>query len=68
MVCCDMQLIESGKAESVFPSDVIERARRYLAAMPGGTGAYSDSRGAMVLRQDIAKVLSCCLQVACLAL
>lgn len=24
--------------------------------MPGGTGAYSDSRGAMVLRKDIAKV------------
>ena len=67
MVCCDMQLIESGKAEGVFPSDVIERARRYLAAMPGGTGAYSDSRGAMVLRKDIAKVdLSCCLQDACL--
>ncbi len=63
-----MQLIESGKAEGVFPSDVIERARRYLAAMPGGTGAYSDSRGAMVLRKDIAKVLSCCLQVTCLAL
>lgn len=27
-----------------------------MAAMPGGTGAYSDSRGAMVLRKDIAKV------------
>ena len=53
-----VQLIESGKAEGVFPSDVIERAKRYLAAMPGGTGAYSDSRGAMVLRKDIAKVPS----------
>ena len=51
-----MQLIESGKAEGLFPSDVIQRAKRYLAAMPGGTGAYSDSRGAMVLRKDIAKV------------
>ena len=51
-----MQLLESGKAEGLFPSDVIERAKRYLAAMPGGTGAYSDSRGAMVLRKDIAKV------------
>ena len=51
-----MQLLESGKAEGLFPSDVIERAKRYLAAMPGGTGAYSDSRGSMVLRKDIAKV------------
>ena len=65
---CDVQLIESGKAEGVFPSDVIERAKGYLAAMPGGTGAYSDSRGAMVLRKDIAKVLSCCSQFNCLAL
>lgn len=51
-----MQLLESGKAEGLFPSDVVERAKKYLAAMPGGTGAYSDSRGAMVLRKDIAKV------------
>jgi len=51
-----VQLIESGKAEGLFPSDVIQRAKHYLAAMPGGTGAYSDSRGAMVLRKDIAKV------------
>ena len=60
---CDVQLIESGKAEGVFPSDVIERAKHYLAAMPGGTGAYSDSRGAMVLRKDIAKVPTCCSEV-----
>ena len=57
-----VQLIESGKAGGLFPSDVIERAQRYLAAMPGGTGAYSDSRGAMVLRKDIAKVRPSSLQ------
>jgi alanine transaminase len=51
-----MQLLESDKVGELFPSDVIARAKRYLAAIPGGTGAYSDSRGAMVLRQDIAKV------------
>ena len=52
-----MQLLESGKADGLFPSDVVERAKKYLAAIPGGTGAYSDSRGAMVLRKDIAKVI-----------
>ncbi len=45
-----MQLIESGKAKGIFPSDVIERAK------PGGTGAYSDSGGAMDFAKDIAKV------------
>ena len=54
--CACMQLLDSDKVGDLFPSDVISRARRYLAAIPGGTGAYSDSRGAMVLRQDIAKV------------
>lgn len=51
-----MQLLESAEAKNIFPSDVLARAKKYLAAIPGGTGAYSDSRGAMVLRQDIAKV------------
>lgn len=51
-----MQLLENEQAKAIFPPDVIARAKKYLAAIPGGTGAYSDSRGAMVLRKDIAKV------------
>ena len=42
--------------DELFPPDVLERARRYLKAIPGGTGAYSDSRGAGILRQEVAKV------------
>ncbi|CAG9465317.1 unnamed protein product [Pedinophyceae sp. YPF-701] len=36
------------------PSDVIARARRYLAGMRG-MGAYTDSRGALVLRESVAR-------------
>ncbi|CAL8462271.1 g1802 [Coccomyxa elongata] len=56
LALCDYpELMDNAQAQNIFPSDVIARAKKYLAAIPGGTGAYSDSRGAMVLRQDIAK-------------
>lgn len=51
-----LQLLDNPKAQEIFPPDVMARARKYLAAIPGGTGAYSDSRGAMILRKDVAKV------------
>ena len=43
-------------ASEIFPSDVMARAKRYLAAI-GSTGAYSDSLGAAVFREDIAGAL-----------
>ena len=49
------QLLESPKVGELFPPDVVDRARRYLGAIPGGTGAYSDSRGAGILRQEVSK-------------
>jgi hypothetical protein len=54
--CGVAQLLENPKIGDLFPPDVLERARRYLAAIPGGTGAYSDSCGAGILRQEVAKV------------
>lgn len=39
-----------------FPKDVIERADRYLANIPG-LGAYSESQGLITVRQDIAEFL-----------
>ena len=33
-----------------------QRAREYLAKVPGGVGAYSESKGAVILRQHVAKV------------
>ena len=55
-ICLALQLLEMDGIDKFFPPDVIERAKKYLGAIPGGTGAYSDSQGAAVLREEIAKV------------
>lgn len=34
----------------------MQRARYYLDNIPGGVGAYSESKGAVVLRKEVAKV------------
>jgi aspartate/methionine/tyrosine aminotransferase len=48
------QLIEHQAAAQIYPSDAIARAREFLAAIPGGTGAYSDTKGALICRQQVA--------------
>lgn len=52
-----VQLLDHPEVTKLFPSDVIERARVFLAEIPGGLGAYSDSAGALVLRKQIAAAL-----------
>jgi hypothetical protein len=52
-----LQLLSHPEVSRLFPSDVIERARVFLAEIPGGLGAYSDSAGALVLRKQIAAAL-----------
>lgn len=47
------ELLDHPAAATIFPKDVILRARRYLEAI-GSTGAYQDSRGNAVVRQEIA--------------
>ncbi|KAK9817869.1 hypothetical protein WJX72_003409 [[Myrmecia] bisecta] len=55
LALCDYpELIKPAKANKLFPADVIRRAEEYLAEIPGGTGAYSDSRGADICRQHVA--------------
>jgi len=39
---------------SMFPPDVVARAKKIMARAPGGTGAYSESKGLKVLREDVA--------------
>ncbi|KAF8060624.1 ALAAT2 [Scenedesmus sp. PABB004] len=50
-------LLDHPAVGGLFPADVVARARLYLSAIPGGVGAYSDSAGALVLRQQIAAAL-----------
>ena len=46
------------KARALFPADAIERARQLLSFFPGGLGAYSDSRGAPGIREEVARFIS----------
>jgi glutamate--glyoxylate aminotransferase len=50
-------LLDNPKARSLFPADVIQRAKTYLANIKGGLGAYSDSRGNPYIRQEIANFI-----------
>lgn len=45
--------------EGVFKDDVVDRARRYLYGPGGATsmGSYSESKGILAIREDVAKFL-----------
>jgi len=38
----------------LFPADVVARAAKYLARVPGGLGAYTHSQGLEVVREEVA--------------
>ena len=46
------------KAQALFPADAIARARQLLSYFPGGVGAYSDSRGAPGIREEVAAFIT----------
>ena len=41
-----------------FPADVITRAKKYLAQVPGGLGAYTHSQGIEIVREEIAEFIT----------
>lgn len=41
----------------LFPSDIVERAKNLLAQIPGGMGAYTNSQGLSVVRQQVAEFI-----------
>lgn len=51
-------LLSNPQAQSLFPADALERAREYLRYIPGGSGAYSHSKGALFVRQQVASFIS----------
>lgn len=57
MALCDLPAkdgIDHPNVTSMFPSDVIDRAREIKAAIGGsGTGAYTGSQGVLSFRQDV---------------
>lgn len=50
-------LMEDPVLAAHFPPDAIERAKLYLSKIPGGTGAYQDSRGNEYIRGEICDFL-----------
>ncbi|ELR24802.1 alanine aminotransferase, mitochondrial, putative [Acanthamoeba castellanii str. Neff] len=51
-------LLESADAERLFPKDAIARAKSILHDIPGGLGAYSNSRGERTVREHVAEFIS----------
>eukprot|EP01031_Cornospumella_fuschlensis_P043302 gene43302-52929_t len=51
-------LLEHPQVHSMFASDAIERARLYLSKIKGGLGAYSDSKGNLYIRQEVADFIT----------
>lgn len=50
-------LLENPKVGEMFPNDAIERAKKLLKDFKGGIGAYSDSKGNLAVRQDVAQFI-----------
>ncbi len=50
-------LLDHPKVGDMFPADAIARAKKLSAMFPGGVGAYTDSRGAPGVRQEVADFL-----------
>lgn len=46
-------LLDQPEATKMFAPDAIARAREYLKAIPTGVGAYSDSQGFSIVRQEV---------------
>lgn len=42
---------------ALFAPDAVQRAKDYLASIPGGVGAYSNSQGVQVVREEVAAFL-----------
>ena len=51
-------LLEHPSVTELFPGDAIARAKKMLGHLPGGVGAYSDSRGAEGIRQEVAEFIT----------
>jgi len=59
-LCVNRELLEAAEQGSlpaeIFPADVIARARQYVDAI-GSVGAYSDSQGVPIVRNEVATFL-----------
>lgn len=52
------ELLDRPEAAQLFPADALARARTYVENIPGGTGAYQDSRGNGFIRGEVAAFIA----------
>ena len=50
-------LLEHPKVLELFSAEAVQRAKETLLKIPGGVGAYSDSRGALAIRKEVAEYI-----------
>ena len=50
-------LLEHPKILEIYPPDAIERAKHMLDLLKTGVGAYTDSRGCIGIREEVAKFI-----------
>jgi alanine transaminase len=56
-LCVCPDLMNNAAVVNSFAPDAVARAKRYLASIPGGTGAYSTSQGVHIVREEVAKFI-----------
>ncbi len=52
------EMADNPAAAALFAPDAIARAKEYLAAIPNGLGAYSESQGFAIVRQQVADFIT----------
>jgi len=62
LALCDLPAeygVDHPSVSQIFPADVIERARKYRSAIgPAGTGAYTNSQGVALFRDNVVDFIS----------
>jgi alanine transaminase len=51
-------MLEDDTMRAAFPVDVVARAENYISRIKGGVGAYSNSQGVDVVREEVAAFIS----------
>ena len=57
-LCAYPDMLADPTISALFPEDTRERAKRYLDNIPGGSGAYSNSQGVDIVREEVADFIA----------
>jgi len=57
-LCAAPFLMDHPSVLDLFPEDAVARARQMVGYLSGGVGAYSDTCGAMGIREEVAEFIA----------